>query len=222
MSSYKRKKNEAIIRLEKWKVKTLLHYYFVSTLAWVVIIVSSRFFSGAKQQTMTHKTPLITASGHKGWDLRHPLITASRRMALDWLSFSLEGKCMDRVRMLNYIEVSLLLEVLCQEMVMENNCESRWFWHRIKYILLFHDRIIGCQRDWFQINFLLNHHGTVWQNGHRVSLSENRFDFCLWRRVCWPRHRYSSPIVHYSCYCVKRLFLDSSSQVPKHSEGQDR
>lgn len=186
-----------------------------------MIIVSSRFFCGAKQQTMTHKTPLITASGHKGWDLRHPLITASWRMALDWLSFSLEGNCMDRVRMWNYIEMALLLEVLCQKMAMENNCESRWFWHLIKRILLVHDKIRGCERDLFQINFfcfLLNHLWSVWRNGHR----DKALPFCFWRWVCWPRHRYSSPVVRYTCFCVKHLFLDSSSQVPKHSEGQDR
>lgn len=65
---------------------------------WVVISVSGLFFSSAKQDTMTHKTPLITASGHKDRDLRHPLIMASRRMVLDWLSFSSEAECMDRLR----------------------------------------------------------------------------------------------------------------------------
>lgn len=49
------------------------------------------------------------------------LITASRRMAVDWLSFSLEAKCMDNfASMWNYIETAPLLDVLCQRMLMAN------------------------------------------------------------------------------------------------------
>lgn len=117
-----------------------------------MISVSSLFFSSAKQDTMTHKTPLITASGHKGWDLRHPLITASQRMALDWLSFSLEAKCMDRIR--RYVKLCRSGTVIKSALSNANYCESRWFWHWIKYISLFRLKTIGHERDSFQINFL--------------------------------------------------------------------
>lgn len=135
----------------------------------------------ADSSQVPNKTQWHTDTTHYGirtqrLDLRHALITASRRMALDWLSFSLEAKnvWMGFAGMWNYTQVALLLEVLCQTL-MANNCESRWFWHRIKYILLFHvkttgpwTRLVSDWRFFFLFCFVLLKHGwTYGQNQRR-------------------------------------------------------
>lgn len=144
--SHKRKIHKVSIRFEMWKVETLLTDILCIDFGfgwWSVL--SSLFFSSAKQDTVTHKTPLITASAHKGWDLRHPIIMASRRMVLDWLSFSLEAKCMDRLR--RYVKLYRNGTVI--RSALSEDANGIYLWKQMvltkgkKCTLLFQVKIIG-------------------------------------------------------------------------------
>lgn len=208
------------------KVKTLLTDILCIDFGFGWWSVWAAYSFQVPNKTQWHtKHHSLRHQGHKGWDLRHSLITASRRIALDWLRFSLEAKCMDRI--CRYVKLYrngvVIRGVLWQEMLMENNCESRWF-------LLTQDKILPVfssqdNRPWkkelLQINFLLllKRHWTVWQNWHRgktdlISFGAFSFDG---RCVGFTKDTYLS-----TCFCVSPLFLDFSSQVLKHSEGQDR